>query len=163
MPADPPASFGSSAEADPRWQAAFGLEHDQGPRHDDRPCGENRQESWSLTGRSHCRRSRVRPFRAQHQVRYQPPTDQQDFVTGQQVAHILGVSRHGLEALFRIGVLHNAQTIDFAPWRIPRAELESPQVRHVVRVMKANRTLPKNWGCPSNQAELFSTISTVQE
>lgn len=108
-------------------------------------------------------RDRVRSFRAQHHIRYQPPDDQQDYVTGFQAAQILGVSRHGLEALFRIGVLHNEQTIDFAPWRIPRAELDSPQVREAVRAMKANRTLPKNWGCPSNQAELFSIISKVQE
>jgi DNA invertase Pin-like site-specific DNA recombinase len=106
---------------------------------------------------------RVRSFRSQHHIRYQPPDDRQDHVTGFQAAQILGVSRHGLEALFRIGVLHNEQTIDFAPWRIPRVELDSHQVREALRVMKANRTLPKNWGCPSEQAELFPIISKVQE
>jgi DNA invertase Pin-like site-specific DNA recombinase len=109
---------------------------------------------------------RVRSFRAQHHILYQPPDDKDDFLTGNEAALRLGVSRHGLEALFRIGVLHNDQNIDFAPWRIPRAEVESERVRHVVKVIKANRVLPKNFvleGCPSNQPELFPTISRVQE
>ena len=109
---------------------------------------------------------RVRSFRAQHHVQHQPAPDDADFLTGQQASLRLGVSRHGLDALIRIGVLHNVQTIDFAPWRIPRAEVESERVREVVRVIKANRVLPKNFklgGCPSDQSELFSMISGVQE
>jgi len=108
---------------------------------------------------------RVRNFRTQHHILYQPVGDGDNFLTCQQTARILGVSRHGVEALLRIGVLHNEQTIDFAPWRIPRTEVESERVREVVKVMKANRTLPKNFtlgGCPSDQQELFSMIPRVQ-
>jgi DNA invertase Pin-like site-specific DNA recombinase len=106
---------------------------------------------------------RVRGFRAQHHIRYQPPPDGDDFLTGQQAAQILGVSRHGLEALFRVGALHNLQTIDFAPWRIPRAQVESDRVRGLVRTMKANRTLPRIGGCPEGQSELFPIISRARE
>jgi len=102
---------------------------------------------------------RVKNFRNQHGIPHQPAEDDADYVTGQQAAAILGVSRHGLEGLFRIGVLHNHQTIDFAPWRIPRAEVDSSKVRRAVKVMKENRILPKNWGCPSDEPELFPMIS----
>jgi len=109
---------------------------------------------------------RVHYFRAQHHIRLEPDLDAADYLTCQQAALHLGVSRHGIEALLRIGVLHNLQTIDFAPWRIPRAEVESDRTREVVSVMKANRVLPKNLvpgGCPSDQPELFPMISAVQE
>ena len=106
---------------------------------------------------------RVRSFRSQHHILQQLPADAGDYLTGQQAAEQLGISRHGLQALFRIGLLHNAQNIDFAPWRIPRAEIDSQPVREAVSAMKANRTLPKNWGCPDDQPQLFPMISTVQE
>jgi DNA invertase Pin-like site-specific DNA recombinase len=107
-------------------------------------------------------RDRVRNFRAEHHIQLERPGDEALYQTGQQAAQLLGISRHGLEALFRIGLLHNHQTIDFAPWRIPRAEIDSDRVREAVRAMKANRTLPKGWGCPSDQAELFPMIPRVQ-
>lgn len=109
---------------------------------------------------------RVRSFRAQHHILYQSNDDTDKFLTCNEAAKILGVSRHGVEALIRIGVLHNNQTIDFAPWRIPHEEVHSERAREVVRVMKANRVLPKNFalgGCPSDQPELFPIISRVQE
>jgi len=102
-------------------------------------------------------RDRVKSFRNQHGIPHEPPADDAE-VTGQQAANALGVST-GLEGLFRVGLLHNHQTIDFAPWRIPRSEVDSPKVREAVRVMKANRILPKNWGCPSDEPELFPMIS----
>ncbi|MFH1463900.1 MAG: recombinase family protein [Pseudomonadota bacterium] len=111
-------------------------------------------------------KDRVCAFRGQHHIRRQPEQQDGDHLTGQQAAERLGISRHGLQTLFRIGVLHNLQTIDFAPWRIPRAEVESDRVRHVVKVMKANRVLPRNFtpgGCPSNQPELFPVISRAPE
>jgi DNA invertase Pin-like site-specific DNA recombinase len=103
---------------------------------------------------------RVKAFRGQHHIRLAVPDDGDAFLTGQQAAEILGISRHGIEALFRVGLLHNEQTIDFAPWRIPRAELDSDPVRRAVRAMKAHRTLPKNWGCPRDQPELFPCTTT---
>ena len=106
---------------------------------------------------------RVKGFRAQHQIRLEPPQDPNAFLTAQQAAKTLGVSRHGIEALVRVGLLHNHQTIDFAPWRIPKTEVDSAAVKDAVRAMKANRTLPKSWGCPSNQPELFSMISNGKE
>jgi hypothetical protein len=99
---------------------------------------------------------RVRNFRLQHHILCQPQQDHNDFCSGCEAAEILGVSRHALEALFCIGVLHNVQNIDFVPWKIPRAEVLSDRVREVVTVMKANRILPKNYapgGCPSDQPE----------
>ena len=104
-------------------------------------------------------RDRVKNFRTQNGIPHEKAPDQDDVLTGQQAAAILGVSRHGLEGLFRIGLLHNYQTIDFAPWRIPRSEIDSEKVREAVRVMKKNRTLPKNWGCPSDESKLFPMIS----
>jgi hypothetical protein len=74
--------------------------------------------------------------------------DDAEYLTGQQAATALGV------VLFRVGLLHNHQTIDFTPWRISRSEVDSPKVREAVRVMKANRILPKNWGCHSDGPEL---------
>lgn len=59
-----------------------------------------------------------------------------------------------------------AQTIDLAPWRIPRSQVESERVRAVVYLMKENRVRPKHFsraGGPSSQPELFRMISRVQE
>ena len=64
-----------------------------------------------------------------------------------------------MQVLSQVGLLHNHQTLDFAPWQIPRAEVDSPTVREAVKVMKANRVLPKNWGCPSDEPQLFPMIS----
>lgn len=108
-------------------------------------------------------KDRVKAFRRQHHIRLAIPADSDNFLTGQQAARRLGISRHGLEALFRVGLLHNNQTIDFAPWRIPLAEVDSEPVRQAVRAMKAHRTLPKNWGCPKDQPELFPCTTTKEK
>ena len=75
-------------------------------------------------------------------------------MTGQEAAEQLGISRNGIIGLIRIGALHNHQIIDFAPWRILRAEVESESVKELVRVLKKTGRLPKTGGCPETQLSI---------
>lgn len=104
-----------------------------------------RGERWS--------HDRVAAFRKTHRITLTSSPDER-YLTGQQVAAQLGISRHGVEGLLRLGALHNHQTIDFAPWRILRSELDSPQVKKLLRHLKQTGRLPRQGGCPERQLSL---------
>jgi DNA invertase Pin-like site-specific DNA recombinase len=105
-------------------------------------------------------KDRVQRFRHQRGIRQkrQPPDDDR-FLTCQQAREYLGVGYNSLLGLIRRGVLHNYQVTDFAPWRIPREELDSEEVQSLVRILKATGRLPKE-GYPQNQTCIFQEKST---
>jgi len=102
---------------------------------------------------------RVKRFRGQHKIRQgrQEPDDR--FLTGQQAREYLGVGYNGLLGLIRRGAIHTNQVTDFAPWRIPREELDSDEVQRLVKTLKATGRLPAG-GSPQTQAWLFDGKST---
>jgi DNA invertase Pin-like site-specific DNA recombinase len=97
---------------------------------------------------------RVRSFRRTHQIKTIKARDDEKYMTGMQVMQKLGISRNGVLGLLRIGALHNHQVTDFAPWRIPRSEVESKQVKKLVDHLKKKGRLPRKGGCPKNQLSL---------
>ncbi|MDI7268692.1 MAG: recombinase family protein [Myxococcota bacterium] len=106
---------------------------------------------------------RVRDFRGQHHIRLAPPPDSAHFMTGQQVAARLGISRHGVEGLLRVGAIRNQRVTDFAPWRIPRADVESDAVRKLVETLKRTGRLPQIGGCPDHQLPLLPMKSDAPQ
>ena len=105
---------------------------------------------------------RVQAFRAHHRIRKaKQRAAAEDVLTGQQAREYLGIGYNGLVALIRRGVLHTNQVTDFAPWRIPRAELDSEQAQDLVRALKANGRLPPDRGSPDFQASLFPEKSSI--
>ena len=58
--------------------------------------------------------------------------------------------------------VHTHQVTDFAPWRIPRAELDSQEVQKLVRVLKKTGRCPAGGGSPetrNSQTSLFPSKS----
>lgn len=103
---------------------------------------------------------RVQRFRAQHGIRKpHPQVTAEDILTGQQARQYLGIGYNGLLALMRRGLIHTHQVTDFAPWRIPRAELDSSEVQKLVRVLKTTRRCPVDRGSPHDQESLFPVES----
>jgi hypothetical protein len=99
---------------------------------------------------------RVERFRAHHGIRKPKQTTGEDALTGQQARQYLGIGYNGLLALIRRGVVHTHQVTDFAPWRIPRAELDSEEVQKLVRILKQNGRCLAGGGSPDAQDSLFS-------
>ena len=97
----------------------------------------------------------MKQFRSHHKIcqRRQEPDDR--FLTGQQAREYLGAGYNGLLGLIRRGVIHTNQVTDFAPWRIPREELDSEEVQSLVRALKATGRLPAGES-PQAQACLFN-------
>ncbi len=95
----------------------------------------------------------VARFRKAHDIQAPRPVDAEEYLTGKQVAERLGISRCGVEGLIRIGALHNHQVIEFAPWRIARSEVDSAEVRALVKVLKRTGRLPRE-GCLECQLSL---------
>ncbi|MBI2893918.1 MAG: hypothetical protein HYY06_10230 [Deltaproteobacteria bacterium] len=52
------------------------------------------------------------------------------------------------------------QVTDFAPFRIPRSELDCEPVRTLVSVLKRTGRLPPEGGSPQRQHSLFPTKPT---
>ena len=67
---------------------------------------------------------------------------------------VLLIARATWLGLLRFGALTNQQITDFAPWRIPRAEVLSDKVKTLVRHLKQYGRLPAKGGCPDNQLSL---------
>jgi len=102
---------------------------------------------------------RVKMFRKHHHIRCGKPADTSEMMSGNQAMAYLGISRHGLEALIRAGVVTKRQVTDFAPWMISRSELDSEAVQEVVRVLKTTGRVPTKGGCSEDQTSLFPMIS----
>jgi DNA invertase Pin-like site-specific DNA recombinase len=105
-----------------------------------------RGERWS--------QDRVRSFRRTHHIKAVTDENAGEYLTGKQVAERLGISRNGVLGLLRVGALTNHQVTDFAPWRIPRSEVESAQVKKLVDHLKKTGRLPRQRGCPEGQLSL---------
>lgn len=107
---------------------------------------------------------RVKSFRANHRIRTARRADPEDVLTGQQAREYLGIGYNGLLALIRRGLVHTHQVTDFAPWRIPRAELDSEEVRKLVRALKKTGRCPAGGGSPetqNSQTSLFPSKSRI--
>ncbi len=76
-----------------------------------------------------------------------------DYLTQNEAASYLGISRNGLLGLERVGAIARRQVTAFAPWRVERRELDSERVQALVRGLKANGRLPRG-GCPEGQLSL---------
>ena len=94
----------------------------------------------------HWSMDRVKSFRARHRICTAKQATPEDVLTGQQAREYLGIGYNGLLALIRRGLVHTHQVTDFAPWRIPRAELDSEEVRKLVRVLKKTGRCPAGRG-----------------
>lgn len=105
-------------------------------------------------------KDRVCSFRRAHHIKQSRMAADPDVLTGQQARDYLGIGYHGLTALVRRGIVHANQVTDFAPWRIPRAELDSEEVQTLVAALKATGRLPPGGGSPENQRPLFAEKST---
>ena len=100
-------------------------------------------------------RDRVRNLRNAHRIpEAEPPPDKEDYLSLSEVASYLGISRSGVMALERMGAISRNQITHFAPWRVPRIEVDSERVQDLVKVLKETGRLPKG-GCPEGQASLF--------
>ena len=107
---------------------------------------------------------RVKSFRAHHRIRMAKRAATEDVLTGQQAREYLGIGYNGLLALIRRGVVHTHQVTDFAPWRIPRAELDSEEVQKLVRVLKMTGRCPAGRGSPesrNSQNSLFTSKPSI--
>jgi len=69
----------------------------------------------------------------------------------QQAREYLGIGYNGLLALIRRGLVHTQQVTDFAPWRIPLAELDSKEVQELVRILKTTGRCPSRRGSLESQ------------
>jgi hypothetical protein len=98
---------------------------------------------------------RVRSFRSAHGIKKAKTKDDPNILTGQQARDYLGIGYHGLTALVRRGVIRTNQVTDFAPWRIPRAQLDSKTVQRLVNYLKETGHLPPEGGSPPGQREIF--------
>ncbi len=94
---------------------------------------------------------RVQSFRAHHRIRKAKQAAPEDVLTGQQAREYLGIGYNGLLALIRRDVVHTHQVTDFAPWRIPRAELDSEEVQELVRILKKTGRCPAGRGSPDSR------------
>jgi DNA invertase Pin-like site-specific DNA recombinase len=104
---------------------------------------------------------RVQTFRSAHHIKQSKLTPNADVLTGLQARAHLGIGYGGLMALVRRGLVHTNQVTDFAPWRLRRAELDSPNVQAFVKVLKATGRGPPEGGCSEAQKLLFPTTSTL--
>jgi DNA invertase Pin-like site-specific DNA recombinase len=98
-------------------------------------------------------KDRVRDYREQQQIE-SSPREHSDSMTMRQVQDYLAISHNAVQALARRGALTIRQITDFAPWRVPREQVESREVRRLVAGLKKTGRLPR--GDPQNgQPGLF--------
>lgn len=76
--------------------------------------------------------SRVESVRRQHEIKACGGTEPRSWLTLEQAARTLKVSRKFLRRLLEVGVLPGRQVVPYAPWVIEAAGLELPQVRAAV-------------------------------
>ena len=97
---------------------------------------------------------RVMNFRRRYKIRAGKPSPEPDLLTMNQTRNYLGISQNALQGLVRRGAVTPNQITKYAPWRVPRKELDSERVRSLVRTLKETGRLPKG-GCPENQLTFF--------
>lgn len=106
-------------------------------------------------------KSRARSFRHQHQIVMANRPAKADYLTQNEAASYLGISRNGLLGLERVSAIARRQVTAFAPWRVERRELDSERVQALVRGLKANGRLPRG-GCPEGQLSLVPENKGVE-
>jgi DNA invertase Pin-like site-specific DNA recombinase len=84
--------------------------------------------------------ARVCSFRHNHGI--DGCTGQNDFVTLQGAAQLLGISDRAVRTLIGKGVLAAKQAVVCAPWVIEKTALEQPRVQAAARAVRAGKTLP---------------------
>ena len=99
-------------------------------------------------------RDRVRDFRHQRHIRGPGKKQRDDSMTMNQVQEHLGIGHNAVLALVRRGAITPNQITDFAPWRVSPADVDSEEVRRLVRVLKERGRLPRG-GSPKDQLGLF--------
>ena len=100
-------------------------------------------------------KDRVTNFRKANHIRAIRDNDHERYMTCRQAVEVLEISRHGVEALIRVGALTNHQITDFAPWKIPRKQVESDDVKRLVKILKDTGRIPDNVVMHENQTSLF--------
>jgi DNA invertase Pin-like site-specific DNA recombinase len=101
------------------------------------------------TGQGNCWSvPRVYSFRNNHAIEL---GTNQDFVSLQAAAELLGLSDTAVRTLIRKGILAANQVVAYAPWVIEKAALENPSVQAAARAVKEGKTVPPT---ASGQAEL---------
>lgn len=99
--------------------------------------------------------SRVESVRRQHEIAACEMTEPRSWLTLQQAAGRLQVSRKFLRTLLEEGVLPGRQVVPYAPWVIETASLELPQVRAAVAARGRQRVRPWHPNGP-RELPLFS-------
>ena len=79
---------------------------------------------------------RVSYFRKQHHIRTGTGARGGDYMTMSEAIAYLGVSHNGLLGLVNRGAISRNQITEFAPWRVPRTELDSEPVQRLIRVLR---------------------------
>ncbi len=103
-------------------------------------------------------KDRVAQFRKHHGILTQHhKKDKSHLFTAEKAAEYLGISRRGLNKLVRTGLIDKNQVMSFAPWEIPREQLDSEEVQHAVLNLKNTGRLFAGNGCSKDQMDLFST------
>jgi DNA invertase Pin-like site-specific DNA recombinase len=108
--------------------------------------------TWTLT--------RIKTMRSHHGI---PPlnTDKTRlWVTLEQAARELNVSRHAVRILIRRGILPAQQVVRYAPWVIERADLQCEPVQKVIQAIQSGQQLPRR-EIPDSQPVLFQQGSEV--
>jgi DNA invertase Pin-like site-specific DNA recombinase len=106
---------------------------------------------------------RVTEFRKHQHIVLPAPAHDPDLLTGQQAADHLGISRSGLIALIREGIVDKQQVTDFAPWSISKRQLDSAEVQRAVRSLKATGRVTAQGGCLDGQRSLFPGNSSKED
>lgn len=106
-------------------------------------------------------RDRVGQFRKHHGILLGTPVADPDALTGEQAAAHLDISKNALRGLIREGHVTMTQVVDFAPWNISKAQLDSEAVRAAVKTLRQTRRVPKIRGCPDGQLSIFQGSTVV--
>lgn len=99
--------------------------------------------------------SRVESVRRHHEIASCERTEPRSWLTLEQAAEKLQVSRKFLRALLAEGVLPGRQVVPYAPWVIDAGSLELPQVRTAVAGRGRRRLRPRHPSVPAT-LPLFS-------
>lgn len=97
---------------------------------------------------------RVKRFRAKHRIPQKALEAASDGLTQNQAAAYLGISRNTLNEIAERGLISTNQVTDFAPWRVPREQLDSEPVQALVQTLKRTGRLPRR-GCFKGQKLIF--------
>ena len=99
-------------------------------------------------------KDRVASFRYRHHIKAGRCRHGENYLTMKEAHAYLDISRNGLLGLVKMGAIEKNQITEFAPWKIPREQLDSEHVQGMVRTLKQTGRLPTE-GWPKDQRTLF--------